>query len=209
MTSGAPVALNLVGGRWVEPLGGEQIPVEDPATRETLGTVPISGAEDVARAVAAAKDAFPAWRRTPPIERARVLFRLKLMLDDARQDMAVQLSQGAREERARDGGGDPARYRERRTCLRYPHPHDGRHAGRRGTRHRLRDDSAAAGCVRHYHALQLPRDDPHVVLALCRRHWEHGSPEAERARSADSPAGHRVGGGGRSPSRCAQYRARP
>ncbi|MDH3222106.1 MAG: CoA-acylating methylmalonate-semialdehyde dehydrogenase, partial [Gemmatimonadota bacterium] len=68
------------------------VPVEDPATRERLGTVPLSGAREVAAAVAAAKAAFPEWRRTPAVERARVLFRLKIMLDEARQDMAVQLS---------------------------------------------------------------------------------------------------------------------
>ncbi|NNF25768.1 MAG: CoA-acylating methylmalonate-semialdehyde dehydrogenase [Gemmatimonadetes bacterium] len=91
--SGASVGIrNFVGGQWLDPAGREHLPIEDPATRETLGTVPLSGGEDVARAVAAAKEAFPDWRRTPAVERARILFRLKLMLDEAKQDMAVQLS---------------------------------------------------------------------------------------------------------------------
>lgn len=92
MTQAPAVVRNFVAGQWLEPARGERIPIEDPATRETLGTVAMSGAEDVARAVAAAKEAFHDWRRTPAVERARVLFRLKLMLDEARADMAVQLS---------------------------------------------------------------------------------------------------------------------
>ena len=91
--SGAPLlARNFVGGQWLDPAGREHVPVEDPATRETLATVPLSGAEEVARAVAAAKEAFHDWRRTPAVERARVLFRLKSMLDEAKPEMAVQLS---------------------------------------------------------------------------------------------------------------------
>ncbi len=83
---------NYVAGQWLVPDGIDTTPIEDPATRERLGTVPLSGAREVAAAVAAAKAAFPEWRRTPAVERARVLFRLKIMLDEARQEMAVQLS---------------------------------------------------------------------------------------------------------------------
>jgi len=68
------------------------IPIEDPASREALGVVPLSGAAEVAQAVAAAEAAFHDWRRTPPVERVRVLFRLKAMLDDAKEELAVQLS---------------------------------------------------------------------------------------------------------------------
>ena len=91
--SGSPaVARNYVGGEWLPLPDRDRLDIEDPATRETLGSVPMSSAEDVNRAVAAAKDAFHDWRRTPAVERVRVLFRLKGMLDEAKNDLAVQLS---------------------------------------------------------------------------------------------------------------------
>jgi aldehyde dehydrogenase (NAD+) len=53
--------------------GGETIPVENPATGEVLAHVPRSGADDVADAVAAASEAFPAWRDTSPSRRGQLL----------------------------------------------------------------------------------------------------------------------------------------
>jgi malonate-semialdehyde dehydrogenase (acetylating)/methylmalonate-semialdehyde dehydrogenase len=72
--------LNFVGGRW-ELGAGDQIPVNNPATREVLARVPLSTPQAVDRAVRAASDALPAWRRTPPGERIQPLFRLKALLD--------------------------------------------------------------------------------------------------------------------------------
>jgi malonate-semialdehyde dehydrogenase (acetylating)/methylmalonate-semialdehyde dehydrogenase len=74
------VLLNYVGGHW-EAATGEKTPVDNPATREVLAGVPLSSATDVARAVRAASDALPAWRRTPPGDRIQPLFRLKALLD--------------------------------------------------------------------------------------------------------------------------------
>jgi aldehyde dehydrogenase (NAD+) len=54
---------------------GETIAVINPATEEHLGSVPRSGADDVADAVAAAEQAFPAWRDTSPSVRAQLLLR--------------------------------------------------------------------------------------------------------------------------------------
>ena len=90
--SGVEAAANYVAGEWVGARSGDGLAVEDPATREVLGTVPLSGAADVDRAVAAARAAFPEWRRTPVPERARVLFRLKSLLDAHHDDLAASLS---------------------------------------------------------------------------------------------------------------------
>ena len=68
------------------------LPVTDPATGDTLGSIPVSGPADVDRAVQAARAAFPAWRRTPVPERARVFFRLKALLDEHHDDLAASLS---------------------------------------------------------------------------------------------------------------------
>ena len=65
----------LIGGEWVPARGGETIDVINPATGETLATVPRGGGDDVADAVAAAAEAFPAWRDTSPSARGQLLLR--------------------------------------------------------------------------------------------------------------------------------------
>src|SRR5207247_3967387 len=65
----------LIGGEWVPARSGETIAVINPATEEHLGSVPRSGADDVGDAVAAAEQAFPAWRDTSPSVRAQLLLR--------------------------------------------------------------------------------------------------------------------------------------
>src|SRR6516164_1342489 len=59
----------LIGGKWVDSASGEVLEVEDPAHRRPIAEVPRGGAEDVARAVQAAADAFPAWSHTIRRER--------------------------------------------------------------------------------------------------------------------------------------------
>ena len=66
----------LVGGNWVDSVGGETIAVENPANRTTIGHVPRGTAEDVQRAVAAAKGAFPGWRDIIPRERGKLLMKI-------------------------------------------------------------------------------------------------------------------------------------
>ncbi|MFF5013669.1 aldehyde dehydrogenase family protein [Streptomyces sp. NPDC001165] len=64
----------FVGGQWVEPDAG-YYPVIDPATEETVGQAPEASVEQVRAACAAAREAFGAWSRTGPAERAAVLGR--------------------------------------------------------------------------------------------------------------------------------------
>ena len=45
----------FIGGEWVAPAGGETLPLEDPSTGETIGAIARGGAEDIDRAVAAAR----------------------------------------------------------------------------------------------------------------------------------------------------------
>jgi succinate-semialdehyde dehydrogenase / glutarate-semialdehyde dehydrogenase len=65
----------FVGGRWCEADNGETIDVTNPATGETLCTVPKMGAAETRRAIDAAKNAWPEWRRKPAKERSVVLRR--------------------------------------------------------------------------------------------------------------------------------------
>ncbi len=89
--AGLERALNYVGGRWVEPATGQWIDVINPATARPIGRVPLSTAQDIDQAVQAAKAAFPAWRETPPLQRARYMFRLKELLEAHLDDIARQV----------------------------------------------------------------------------------------------------------------------
>jgi acyl-CoA reductase-like NAD-dependent aldehyde dehydrogenase len=62
----------VIGGRAVA-VGGEALPVTDPATRTTVDEVAEGGAEAVEQAVTAAEAALPAWRATPAGERGRAV----------------------------------------------------------------------------------------------------------------------------------------
>jgi malonate-semialdehyde dehydrogenase (acetylating)/methylmalonate-semialdehyde dehydrogenase len=80
---------NYVGGQWVDAEAADTLDVTNPANGETLAHVPLSGAADVERAVRAAREAFPGWRATPPLERARACFQLKYALEERKDDLAM------------------------------------------------------------------------------------------------------------------------
>jgi malonate-semialdehyde dehydrogenase (acetylating) / methylmalonate-semialdehyde dehydrogenase len=79
---------NYVAGRWTASRGRETLPITNPASGEVIGRTPLSTGDDVDAAVRAASAAFPMWRATPSVERARVLFRLKALLDDHKEELA-------------------------------------------------------------------------------------------------------------------------
>jgi malonate-semialdehyde dehydrogenase (acetylating) / methylmalonate-semialdehyde dehydrogenase len=87
-SAGVRVLSNYVGGTWVEPAVGETLDSRNPATGELLARVPLSGPADVDAAVKAARAAFPAWRATSPIKRARAIFALRELLDGHRDELA-------------------------------------------------------------------------------------------------------------------------
>ena len=72
---------NYVNGEWVESAADEAWDVVNPATQKTLAKVPMSTKDEVNAAIKAAQEAFPEWRRTPPLSRVRCLFRLKELLE--------------------------------------------------------------------------------------------------------------------------------
>jgi succinate-semialdehyde dehydrogenase / glutarate-semialdehyde dehydrogenase len=65
----------FIGGRWCDADNGETFGVTNPATGETLCTVPKMGAAETRRAIEAAKNAWPEWRRKPAKERSALLRR--------------------------------------------------------------------------------------------------------------------------------------
>jgi succinate-semialdehyde dehydrogenase/glutarate-semialdehyde dehydrogenase len=64
-----------LGGRWCDADSGATLEVNDPATEEILGTVPLMGANETWRAIEAAKDAFGEWSRRPAKERSILMRR--------------------------------------------------------------------------------------------------------------------------------------
>ena len=79
---------NLIGGEWVDAAGGETMEVLNPATGETIADVPSASAEDVDRAVQAAKKALPEWLETTPGERAELLLKLADAIDEHTDELA-------------------------------------------------------------------------------------------------------------------------
>lgn len=82
---------NHIGGQWVPALATETQAVRNPATDEVLAYTPLSGAADVDAAVQAAQAAYPAWRRTPPQERVKPFFRLRMLLEEHKEELARQI----------------------------------------------------------------------------------------------------------------------
>ena len=85
------VLQNYVNGKWVDSDSTSQLDVRNPATGQLLARVPLSTKEDVNRAVAAARAAFPSWRATPVLERARYLFKMKNVMEDHFEELALIL----------------------------------------------------------------------------------------------------------------------
>ncbi len=79
---------NYIAGRWASSASSEVLEVHNPATGEVIAHVPVSTPEEVHRAVAAAREAFPEWRETPPVVRARYMFRLKALLEEHFEELA-------------------------------------------------------------------------------------------------------------------------
>src|SRR3954463_4335130 len=72
----------FIDGKWREITGVEKSPVYNPSRGEVIAEVPMCTKEHVDEAVESAAAAFPAWRDTPPVERARLFFRYRQLLEE-------------------------------------------------------------------------------------------------------------------------------
>jgi malonate-semialdehyde dehydrogenase (acetylating) / methylmalonate-semialdehyde dehydrogenase len=77
-----------IGGAPVEGTSGRTGPVYNPALGRQSGEVDLATAEEVGAAVAAAKAAFPAWRATSLAKRAELMFRIRELVHDRREEVA-------------------------------------------------------------------------------------------------------------------------
>jgi len=79
---------NYIGGQWVDSKSTKILDVENPATAKVIAKVPLSTLNEVDSAVKAARKAYPEWRQTPPLSRARYLFRLKDLIEENFEGLA-------------------------------------------------------------------------------------------------------------------------
>src|SRR5919199_2386181 len=95
---------NFIAGEWVDAAAGATFESVSPADGETLGIFPKSAAEDVDRAVAAAKAAFEHWRLVPAPERGNILYRFAQLLIDQKDDLTDLMTHEMGKVKAEAGG---------------------------------------------------------------------------------------------------------
>ncbi len=91
---------NFVDGATVGPAEGHTEEVLNPATAEPFAVAPVSTAEDVDRAVSAARRAFETWSLTTPAQRSEAILRLAATIEDHAEELAELESADAGKPRA-------------------------------------------------------------------------------------------------------------
>ena len=79
----------FVGGEFADPRSGVSAPTVNPATEEPLADVAVAGPEDIAHAIATARDAQSRWAALPGLERGKYLFRIARLLQERARELAV------------------------------------------------------------------------------------------------------------------------
>ena len=83
---------HYINGSHVEDTG-RLLEVTNPATGERIRQGAAANTQTIEEAVAAAKAAFPAWRDTPPLKRARIMFKFKQLLEENAQDIVALITE--------------------------------------------------------------------------------------------------------------------
>jgi aldehyde dehydrogenase (NAD+) len=102
--TGTKTFQNYIGGEWVDSSSGETFESTSPATGDSIGVFPKSNAEDVDRAVDAAKAAFEEWRLVPAPKRGEVLYRFANLLMEEKDDVTDLMSHEMGKVKAEAGG---------------------------------------------------------------------------------------------------------
>ena len=82
----------LIGGKAADAADGKTIDVINPATGKLVDTIPAATAEDVAKAVACAKEAQKEWAKVPVYERVEVMYKFIELVERDKEDLARTLS---------------------------------------------------------------------------------------------------------------------
>ncbi|MFL5982623.1 MAG: aldehyde dehydrogenase family protein, partial [Gaiellaceae bacterium] len=95
---------NFIGGEWVDSASGETFESTSPATGDSIGVFPKSNAEDVDRAVDAARAAYEEWRLVPAPKRGEILYRFANLLIEEKDDLTDLMSREMGKVKAEAGG---------------------------------------------------------------------------------------------------------
>jgi malonate-semialdehyde dehydrogenase (acetylating)/methylmalonate-semialdehyde dehydrogenase len=79
----------FVDGEWISSSATETSPVYNPSEGVQIASTPMCGSDEVGRAIEAAHAAFPEWGNTPPIDRARLMFRFKELLEQHFEELST------------------------------------------------------------------------------------------------------------------------
>ncbi len=79
---------NYIGGRWTPSAATAHVEVHNPARGVVIARTPLSTKAELDAAVQAATRAFPGWSETPPVARARTMFKFKQLLEDDFDELA-------------------------------------------------------------------------------------------------------------------------
>jgi len=86
-----PTVGHLIDGQIVSDAARTQ-PVFNPATGQSTMNVALASKATVEAAIASAEKAFPAWRNTPPLKRARVMSKLKVLLEQHADEISALIT---------------------------------------------------------------------------------------------------------------------
>ena len=179
---------NYIGGEWVDAASGETFESTSPADGELIGIFPRSGADDVDRAVAAAKAAYEDWRLVPAPKRGEILFRFAQLVADHKAELTDLMTHEMGKVKA-EAGGDV----QEAIDMSFYMGGEGRRLFGQTTPSELRNKfqmsrADADRSHRRHHAVELPDRDPVVEDRACARRREHRRLQARdghaRARAA-------------------------
>ena len=186
----------FIGGEFVDSSSGETMEVLNPATGEVIAEVPRGTADDVERAVAAAKKAWGEWRFKTPKDRMELL--LDARRRDRRERRGARAARVAERRQALVGRGRRARDHVRQPPLLRRRGAEPRGEGRRRVRRGLHvDDPARAARDRRGHLpVELPAVHGRLEDGPGARRRQRPDHQAGRADAADDAALRRAGPGG-------------
>ncbi|MCL6579566.1 MAG: aldehyde dehydrogenase family protein, partial [Candidatus Bathyarchaeota archaeon] len=79
----------FINGKEVEAFSGTTYHRENPATEEPIAEIAQANREDIDHAVKSAQNAFEKWSCTPPVERAKIIYKIAELLEKYRKELAV------------------------------------------------------------------------------------------------------------------------
>src|SRR3989338_1951799 len=82
------VVQNFIDGRWRESEHKETFDVEDPSNGKVIAKEASATVRDAKAAVDAARSAFPSWRSTPPMARARIVLKAFQIAESRKEELS-------------------------------------------------------------------------------------------------------------------------